>query len=155
MILLSFITWQFKQFNRVELYTELMKCSPMILLPSITRQFKQLNRIELHRILQIYSYDPFSSNICQFRQFGWFQLTRTPKKLSYYLSSLNYWAVRAGILGCSTLNYFKIILRPSFPQLLASSSSSTVLNYIDLMKYFSLILFSPLLSSSSSSAVLN
>ena len=32
----------FKQFNRVELHTELMKCSPVILAPGITQQFEQL-----------------------------------------------------------------------------------------------------------------
>ena len=49
-------------------------------------------------------------------------------------------AVRAGLLGCSTPNTWKIILRPLFPQLFAISSSSTGLNYIELMKYSSMIL---------------
>ena len=54
MDLILLTTWCFKQFNRVELYTELMKSSPRILVPSITQQFEQ---------------------------FGWFQPTQTHKKI--------------------------------------------------------------------------
>ena len=82
---------------------------------------------------EIFSYDPYSLHYLLVQAVGWFQPTRTHKKLSYYPSFLNYWAVRAGLLG-------SIILRPLFPQLLANSSSSTRLNFTKFMKCSPIIL---------------
>ena len=95
-------------------YPEHMKCTPIILVPSITRQFVQFDCIELSCTHEIFSNDP-----CSF----------------------NYSVVKAVWLKLNCLKlmkYFSMI----FSQLLASSSNSTELNYINLMKHFPVILVS-------------
>ena len=107
MNLIPSTTQCFKQFNRVELYTKIMKYSPRILASSITQYFEQ---------------------------FGWFQKKRTNKKLSYDPRSFDYSVVQADQLGWTTPNSSNILLWSLFLQLLGSSSSLAMLNYLELVK---------------------
>ena len=95
----------------------------------------------LLQIHNIYSYDSYSLNYSVFKAVQQGRtIHQTHEMFSYNPCSRTYSAVRAVRLNGTTLNSWNIVLRSFFSQLLTSSSSSTGLNYIELMKYSSMIL---------------